>query len=206
MSSPLSDERNALRRRARQARVALPIHTRAEYSQQICAHIVEQTWWKDAASIALYVPVGSEVDIWPLASLGLSEGRLIVIPRIVGDGVTSERLMTFDALRTDDLASLCMGPHSIPETAQPEPVVSIDISLMLVPATAIDAAGNRLGGGAGYYDRWLSAARTLDACPHALGTVFSSQLVRWPDRIPAEPHDQRVDAVVTELGLTRFVA
>lgn len=204
MTTFLADERDALRRRARKARLALSSDMRTDFSQQICAHIIEQSWWKDAHTVALYVPVGSEVDVWPLVSLGLGQGRSVVIPRIVGDGLTGDRLMTFDAVGSDDRSLLSVGPHSIPKTATPDPVSSADISLMLVPAVAIDAAGNRLGGGAGYYDRWLAEARLAASCPHALATVFATQLVGPADHIPTEPHDQPVDAVVTERGFTRF--
>ena len=75
---------------------------------------------------------------------------------------------------------------------------------MLVPAVAIDLDGNRLGGGAGYYDRWLAAARALSPVPRTLATVFDAQMVHPMSRIPTEPHDQPVDAVVTECNVRLF--
>ena len=204
MSSPLTDARVAIRRAARLARMALPSDMRTLFSEQIRAHIVEGELWKCADTVALYVPVGSEVDLWPLVDLALASGRSVVIPRIVGDDLTTDRVMTFDRLRTDNVADLILGPHHIPETPEPDPVLSTDISLVLMPATAIDAQGNRLGGGVGYYDRWLAGARSMAPQPRTLATIFQAQFVAPPASIPAESHDQRVEAVVTETGFTQF--
>ena len=204
MSSPLTDARVAIRRAARGARVAIPSDMRTLFSQQIRAHIIDGEWWKSADTIALYVPVGSEVDLWPLVGLAFASGRSIVIPRIVGDDLTTDRVMTFDRLCTDNVVDLILGPHSIPETPDPDPVSSTDISLVLMPATAIDAQGNRLGGGVGYYDRWLAGARALAPQPRTLATIFNAQFVAPPAYIPAQSHDQRVEAVVTETGWTQF--
>ncbi len=203
MSSSLAEARVALRRAARLARIALPTDTRALFSKQIRAHIVEGEWWREASTVAIYVPVGSEVDLWPLVEMAMASGRRIVIPRIVGDDITADRIMTFDLLRTCEVADLVIGPHSIPETEVPDPVSSAEISLVLMPATAIDSQGNRLGGGVGYYDRWLTEARKLASPPRTIATIFNAQMVAAPGRIPAEPHDQRVDAVVTETGCTQ---
>lgn len=203
MPSSLTEARVALRRAARLARIALPTDTRAQFSQQIRAHIVAEQWWREASTVALYVPVGSEVDLWPLVEIAMASGLRIVIPRIVGDDITADRVMTFDLLRTCEVADLIIGPHSIPETAVPDPVSSADISLVLMPATAVDSHGNRLGGGVGYYDRWLTEARKLSTQPRTIAAIFNAQMVAAPGRIPAEPHDQRVDAVVTETGCTR---
>jgi 5-formyltetrahydrofolate cyclo-ligase len=63
------------------------------------------------------------------------------------------------------------------------------IALALVPGRAFDPSGNRLGRGGGTFDRILSGL----AAPK-WGICFSCQVV---ERIPAEPHDVRVDRIVT---------
>jgi 5-formyltetrahydrofolate cyclo-ligase len=65
---------------------------------------------------------------------------------------------------------------------------------------AFDAAGNRLGQGAGCYDRTLAALRAKREVI-AIGLAFAGQEV---DRLEPEPHDQRLDAVLTEKGFRRF--
>jgi 5-formyltetrahydrofolate cyclo-ligase len=64
--------------------------------------------------------------------------------------------------------------------------------VILVPGVAFTRAGQRLGRGGGYYDRLLSA---LPAKAVRLGVCFELQIV---DELPSEPHDMRVDGVVTE--------
>ena len=71
------------------------------------------------------------------------------------------------------------------------------IDLIIVPGAAFDAAGRRLGLGAGYYDRFM-AERAPQASRIAL--TFDCQLV---DEVPVESHDQTVDLVITETKLLK---
>jgi 5-formyltetrahydrofolate cyclo-ligase len=66
--------------------------------------------------------------------------------------------------------------------------------VIVVPALAVAPDGVRLGRGGGFYDRALRHAR-----PGAVvvALVFDDEFV---DELPAEPHDHRVDAVVTPSG------
>jgi 5-formyltetrahydrofolate cyclo-ligase len=59
-----------------------------------------------------------------------------------------------------------------------------------VPAVAYDSDGNRLGRGKGFYDRLLSRCRAIK-----IGVAYDFQLV---EEIAAEPHDVKVDMIVTE--------
>jgi 5-formyltetrahydrofolate cyclo-ligase len=74
------------------------------------------------------------------------------------------------------------------------------VDLLLVPALAVDTAGRRLGQGGGSYDRVLqrlAGAPTADR-PLVVACVHDDELLdarRSP--LPEEPHDRRVDAVLT---------
>jgi 5-formyltetrahydrofolate cyclo-ligase len=68
--------------------------------------------------------------------------------------------------------------------------------LLLVPLLAFDASGHRLGYGGGFYDRTLEMLNVP-----AIGIAYVGQEV---SSIPAEPHDRRLDAILTEQGLRRF--
>ncbi len=69
------------------------------------------------------------------------------------------------------------------------PTGSYDV--ILVPLVAFDTSGHRIGFGGGWYDRFLSMQ------PHAqkIGLAYELQRV---DYIPAEPHDEYLNVVVTE--------
>ena len=69
---------------------------------------------------------------------------------------------------------------------------------LLIPLAAFDAAGFRLGYGGGYFDRTLAG---LQPRPLAIGVGF--ELCRVASIHP-EPHDERLDAVVTEAGVVTF--
>ena len=77
----------------------------------------------------------------------------------------------------------------LPEDSPPPDPISIDV--VIVPGLAFTAAGDRLGQGGGWYDRFLTTVR-----PEAIkiGVAFTPQIV---DSLPVEPHDIRVDVVIT---------
>ena len=67
--------------------------------------------------------------------------------------------------------------------------------VLLMPVNGFDAAGYRLGYGGGYFDRTLASL-----CPRPLAVGVGFELSRL-ESIGPEPHDQRLDAVVTEAGI-----
>jgi 5-formyltetrahydrofolate cyclo-ligase len=73
--------------------------------------------------------------------------------------------------------------------------------LILVPLVAFDRRGHRLGYGRGYYDRAIAAARANGRRVPLVGLAFAVQEV---ELIPAEPHDVRLDWVVTERDTFEF--
>jgi 5-formyltetrahydrofolate cyclo-ligase len=80
----------------------------------------------------------------------------------------------------------------LPEDDPPLDPSSIDV--VIVPGVAFTAAGDRLGQGGGWYDRFLDRIRP--DCV-TVGVGFAAQLL---PSIPTEPHDVRLDMVVTDAG------
>ncbi len=72
-----------------------------------------------------------------------------------------------------------------------------ELDLVAVPGVAFDRSCDRVGYGAGYYDRLLGMRREGVA---AIAIAFSIQIV---DRVPTGAIDQRIDGVVTELEVIR---
>ncbi len=195
-----------MRRATRGIRRALSAPARTVASEAICAHIVSFDLWIEARTVTVYVPMDPEVNVWPLATVPTTIERRIAIPRIVDRSLGA---MTFDLLprvatdpqRADDLL---VGAFGIPQARIADEVWADVVDLVIVPATAVDTEGNRLGGGAGYYDRWLHHARQLPQHrPFALGVVFAAQVLP-AGSFPVEAHDERLDGLVTEHGFTRF--
>ncbi len=146
----------------------------------------------DARVVALYSPLGTEVDTRPLANALLVQGRALVYPRLQRDGVT------IDMCQCDGPANLAARPRSrllepVGAVVQPDA-----IDLVIVPAMAVTPQLARLGRGGGSYDRYLSAVS--ESVP-VVALVAADCVIPWG---PMEKHDAVVDAVMTENGL--FVA
>jgi 5-formyltetrahydrofolate cyclo-ligase len=67
---------------------------------------------------------------------------------------------------------------------------------LLVPLLAFDSDGYRLGYGGGFYDRTLEILQVP-----AFGIAYAGQEIA---SLPREPHDRRLDMILTEQGTRRF--
>ena len=116
-------------------------------------------------------------------------GAHVAFPRVTAKGAA------LDFHRVPDGEILQPGAFGIHEPLAHWPRATPDI--LLVPLLAYDDQGTRLGYGGGYYDR------TLAALPHAraIGIAYAGQRV---DFLPRDAHDCRLDAILTENGLTEF--
>lgn len=125
---------------------------------------------------------GSEVDTAPLIDRWLDEGKRVALPRIDGSEVVP-------------VAYVRGGPTSATSFGAMEPVDGrlldpAELDLVIVPGVAFDRSGNRVGYGAGYYDRFLLRIRGP-----AIAIAFAIQVV---PEVPAGRTDRPVDAIVTE--------
>ena len=93
-----------------------------------------------------------------------------------------------------DCAPYQVNKFGIAEPTQSE-ITTAELSSIIIPSLATDIFGNRLGKGAGFYDRALSMVPRFQAGgPLRIALVFDEEVL---EHIPAEPHDQRVDLIVT---------
>lgn len=91
-----------------------------------------------------------------------------------------------------DRSTLRLGSFHIEEPQGDETTDIHDIELIIVPGVAYDRQGNRVGRGKGYYDRLLSTSKATK-----IGMAYDFQVV---DEIDAEPHDVKVDFIITDKG------
>ena len=82
----------------------------------------------------------------------------------------------------------------------PVEAAEVEPGVLFVPLAGFDRRGHRLGYGAGYYDGALARLRARGRVL-AVGIAFAEQEV---EAVPAEPHDERLDALVTDAGLLTF--
>lgn len=137
------------------------------------------------ACIGFYWPFKGEIDLRHLVRDFIAQGAEAALPVVVEKGQPLE----FWAWRPR--MKLGRGIWNIPIPAERELVRP---TALLVPVVGFDAAGYRLGYGGGYYDRTLAAASPR---PRTIAIGLSSARL---DTIHPQPHDIRMDVVVTEHG------
>jgi 5-formyltetrahydrofolate cyclo-ligase len=138
--------------------------------------------------LATYAPLGDEADPAPLARAAMAAGYTLALPHVV-DRATPIRFL---AWHPED--ALAAGPFGLRQPAD-GPAVAPDI--ILTPLVAFDAALNRVGQGAGHYDRAFAAFPDAKR----IGVAYSVQQVA---PLVPDPWDMPLDAIVTERGwLTR---
>jgi 5-formyltetrahydrofolate cyclo-ligase len=144
---------------------------------------------KPGAIVSGFMPIRSEINPLPLLRRFAEAGAQLALPRIVGRRhPLSMRAWTVGA-------PLVKGQWGIREPEASAPEVEPDI--IVVPLAAFDRRGHRIGYGAGHYDRTIGALRAKKPLL-AIGIAFAVQEV---EEVPALPHDERLDLVLTERGV-----
>lgn len=176
-----------LRRRTVERRRAMDAAARAALSARIAERLFELEAYRRARLVHLYVgAVEGEVETRAIALDALRQGKRIVCPRVAKD---PSRLEHYEIRSLDELIESPRGLWE-PDPARAREVELGAIDVVLVPGIAFDRWGNRIGFGAGHYDRFLAEI----AAPK-IGLAFSLQIV---DRVPYSLRDVPLDWIVTE--------
>lgn len=138
-------------------------------------------------TVAVYLPIGSEIDPRPLMGKLTDAGAKLALPCVLDDGS-----MVYRAYARGDM--LEQRPFGLLEPNAEVPEVKP--TLVITPLLAFDRNGNRLGYGKGHYDRALSKLREQGRV-FVCGLAFFGQEV---EHVPAETHDVPLDWVMTERG------
>lgn len=135
---------------------------------------------------ALYLAVGSEMSPRVLADQLADSGWTLALPSVEGEtgAMVFRRWDRAAPLVRDGVGHLAPSPDN--------PIVEPD--LLVVPLLAFDRHGRRLGQGGGYYDRALEALKARRPVL-VLGLAYAGQETA---NLPHEPHDQALDAILTE--------
>ncbi len=151
-----------------------------------------------AGTVAAYVSVGSEPGTRALVHSLHARGVRVLLPVLLPDNDL-------------DWAPYAGPEHLRPagrgllepdgERLGPDAVTAADT--VLLPGLAVDARGMRLGRGGGSYDRVLARVEASGRAPALVVLLYANEVVA---RVPEEPHDHPVQAVVTPYGVTRFPA
>ena len=165
----------------RQLNRALDSRQRLRASAAILSAVERLPEFRAARTVAVFAALPDEPATDEVLARWASTRR-VVLPRVEGDA------MRFYACRPD---ALVFGAFGILEPQGERPCPAGEIDLVVCPGVAFTADGRRLGRGRGYYDRDLGdpAFRGF-----RVGVCYAHQLV---DDLPVEPHDVRMDRVIT---------
>jgi 5-formyltetrahydrofolate cyclo-ligase len=168
-------DKPTLRRRMRQA--CELIDDRTLRSVQLWSEVAELAEYKSARTVMAFAAMASEPETDGLFARLELDGKVLVLPRIVGD-------LLEPALVGDGTKPAMWGIQE-PQGSMVDPAT---IDLIIVPGVAFTVNGDRLGHGKAYYDKFLPGTRAF-----TVGACFTEQLV---DELPLEPHDVRLNRVI----------
>jgi len=145
----------------------------------------------DAGTVAVYAAVRDEPPTRPLLDELRQRHVRLLLPRVAADGLEWASYESWDRLAATDTGLL-------EPTAPTERGRLADVAdLVLAPALAVDRRGNRLGRGAGFYDRALATV----ARRQIVAVVFDDEVL---DALPVDPHDIPVSGALTPSGFVTF--
>jgi 5-formyltetrahydrofolate cyclo-ligase len=191
MVASIKKQKAGLRKEIRATLKRISPAARDAASAQLCARLMEQSFWKDAASILFFAPLPDEADVWPLLEKAMAIGKIAALPRF--DPANG----SYTACRIQNLQNeFVTGKFGIREPGPgcvDIPLTQID--LVLVPGVAFDLRGNRLGRGRGFYDRLLAETRGVRC-----GIAFEEQIA---GAVPAQEHDLKMNLILTPARCVR---
>ena len=180
----VQQDKAALRARMLAARAGLSADERAEAGRLIRDALLSLPEMQMAGTVAAYYSVGAEPASRGLVYALWKRGTYVLLPVLRPDG-------DLDWASYEGPDSLVPGPRGLREPGEPRrgtgAVARADV--VLVPALAVDRAGNRLGRGGGSFDRAL--ARVGPLIP-VIALLYDGELLA---RVPNAVHDIRVRAV-----------
>ena len=189
MNSAAGDEKLRLRDRLLAARNAAgPI---AEASAAVSCRLRTLPELAVARTVLGYAATPREIAIDDALRALQLRGVTVCLPWVDGAalGVAAVRSL-------EDLEPGWRGVRE-PPAAGRRPLRPALLDALIVPGLGFDAAGNRLGYGGGHFDRLLARIRRGAV---VVGVALDEQICT---AIPTEPHDRRVDVVVTPTSTLR---
>ena len=177
-----SPRKAVLRTEALARRDGLDLDNRLEWDAEIAAHVLSLPAWKGGTGpVSAYWPMRSEADPRPILEALHERGLPLCLPAIVEKRMIFRRWAPYEPIVPGGFGTLVPAPDA------PE----VKPAILLVPLAAFDRRGYRIGYGKGYYDRALTElGPTL-----SIGIGYAAQEI---EAVPDEPHDRRLDWIVTE--------
>jgi len=182
-------QKQQLRTKMRQARRALSDAQQQTYADQL-SQVFCDFIKADDAPLSLYLSFDGELNTQGLINHCWDKNLNVYLP-IVG---AQNSAMNFTLYQPDSVMT-----HNRYDILEPlgEQQDGSQLRTIFLPLTAFDKAGQRLGMGAGYYDRTLAK---LTSKPKLVGLAYDFQEVA---NCPTDEFDQKLDWILTPEGVIK---
>lgn len=191
-------EKDALRRQLLAARALLTSSDVQKAAAVLAGIALNLPELRRAWTVAAYVSIGSEPGTRALLDALRERGARVLLPVLLEDN-------DLDWAVYEGAERLVRARRGLLEPAGPRLGVDavLEADTVLLPGLAVDARGMRLGRGGGSYDRVLARIVRSGLDPALVVLLYANEVV---ERVPEEPHDHPVHAVVTPEVTLRFRA
>ncbi|MEJ3405092.1 5-formyltetrahydrofolate cyclo-ligase [Rathayibacter sp. YIM 133350] len=192
MSSDAVTTKRALRAEIRERRQNMSAHERDAATAGITENLQAVGLDLSARSVACYLSTPQEPNTRPFINWAESQGIRVLFPISRDDGLL-DWTVGEENVETEGIYGL---PEAVGELLGP--IAINDVDLIVVPASAVDGTGMRMGWGRGYFDKTLGS---MERCPPVYAVVFDAEVI---DEVPRERHDAPVNGVVTPTRILSF--
>ena len=182
----INDEKKLLRDSIKSYRRALPYEEKSKLDRAVFENLLAGGELSRHKLVLCYISTDIEVDTKCILSYCLDNGVSVAVPCCTG-----RRKMDFFYYNRDSITEVSGYGITEPVPYKNTMVTDFDDSLCIVPALAYDKKGYRLGYGGGFYDTFIGKHENMTT----LGICYSGNIL---DTVPAEPHDRRVDILITD--------
>ncbi len=186
-------EKQQLRSHIKHLLRRIPASRHKQKSARACRNLVQTDNFQKASVVMLFMSFSHEIDAAQAIRAAWKAGKTVVVPKMSAH----KKEMAPVKIMADN------HEFSIEAAGLRNPIMTTDvplesIELIVTPALGYDMAGNRLGRGGSYYDRFFANAK-LKA--HRCGLAFSEQLL---EKVPVAHYDQPVHSLVTDEQVIDF--
>ena len=182
------EQKKEFRNQSLKLRDAITVEERIEKSLAATDHGKANIQCNPGMVISGFYPIRSEIDPRPLMDFFRMQGCRLCLPVVMD----RETIVFRELVRTAELVDTGFGTRGPGPEAQ-----VLDPELLVMPMSAFDLHGGRIGYGAGHYDRAIARLIAKGIKPELVGMAFDCQKT---DRVPVETHDQPLAAVLSESG------
>ncbi|KAM3960373.1 methenyltetrahydrofolate synthetase isoform 1-T2 [Aphomia sociella] len=194
MSKKTPNPAKALLRDEVEKRIAtLTTEEKKKQSEIVYQKLINHPYYKSSKRISLFMSTDQEINTAPIIDNIRARGAAAFIPQYAGGRMRMLRM------ELGDEQAMPQTRHGIQqhskEQIREDALESGGLDLVIAPGVAFTRAGDRLGHGGGYYDKFITGLRAdPTTAPKIIAVAFDCQVV---DKLPMDDHDQKVDEVIS---------